>query len=204
MFKNKVFVFIGKFSRDDVKIIKKRDLVSKIKILGGKVVNTISKTTNYIIFPNIVLNKHLRNKQLKNTVNSNVQYLNFMWVYDSIKARKKLKFDKYKVSINNTKSVESKVICSMDTPFYENVIDKDTKCLIECIDPHTKKLFFVNTLNGVSSYVPSKDYSERLFGGVSIMDNFYNKKKIINSLKKERMRMVNTLNFLDMYIKGIK
>jgi len=211
MFQKKTFVFIGKFTKHDLKIIKKRDLMNFIKREGGNIVTTISRKTNYVIFPQVILDEHKKNRELSKIKlgSRNIVYVNFIWVFNCLKEGRIISTEKYRINLNFQGIIDndddSYFSYNKENSFYENVIDPDFKIWIECKHPKYNRVFFYNILNNSSTYTPSLDFKKRRFGNYPIIDkNYYsteNQSIIIKELINEKEVLKKNLEFLIEYEK---
>lgn len=217
MFKNKKFVFIGKFKKDDLilnkKKISKKTLIDKIIDEGGKNVTGISNKTDYIIFPNKITSRERSNKQidnLKKIYNSNIQFLNYKWILKSLEKKKKISFESYKIKefykLLPKLEVQNFVFSNKNS-FYKNFLSEKTKCWKEFVD-NEGNLYYYNILTGLTTYKPPKDYLERLFGNISIeIDKYFTEESVIKMKEDVELTINNfekSLKLLQNYEKNLK
>ena len=148
---------------------------------GGKDVTVISNKTDYVIFPNKITKRERRNKQIENLYkiyNTEIQFLNYKWIIDCLENCKLMNVDKYKIDefyeILNKKTLGTYSMgnVSETDPFYKDIISNVLKCWVECVNDKGV-LYYYCTLTGLTTYNPPNDYTQRLFGGISITDPSY-------------------------------
>jgi hypothetical protein len=211
MFRNKSFVFIGRYKKNGRTKQEYENLVEKN---GGKNVTSISNKTDYVIFPKIITKTERNNKQikkLKKIHNQEIQLVYCSWLDDCIKKKSIIRVtSKYKVEefYKKLPSVKDFVnINTLPSPFYENIISRDCKIWKEFVN-ESGNIYYYNILNGRTTFNPCNDFTERLIGGKSILDINYSTEKtgidIINDINSNVSNFDDSITFLKKYKKNLK
>ena len=211
MFKNKSFVFIGRYKKNGRT---KQEYENLVEENGGKNVTSVSNKTDYVIFPKIITKTERNNKQikkLKKIHNQEIQLVYCNWLDDCIQEKSIIQVTSlYRVEefYKKLPSVKDFINTSiLPPPFYENIISNNCKIWKEFVN-ESGNIYYYNILNGKTTFNPCNDFTERLIGGKSILDINYSTEEtgieIINDINSNVSNFDDSINFLKVYKKNLK
>jgi hypothetical protein len=211
MFKNKTFVLIGKIQKRGRNGMSKEGIKRFIESNGGKHTTSISNRTHYVIFPSKITPLERQNKQLRSL--KKVQHSNIHLVYDSwvVECRDKQRevkvLERHKVlEFYDLLPTSDKFFdyrpAKTPPPLYNNIVCRNANVWKEYITLDGS-LYFFNVLDGRSTFNPSSDFSDRLIGGISMVENQYytkeTRKRICDEVDANIKVLEGNIEFLQQY-----